>query len=376
MRLTFEISRGIMRFGVNFFPVLEPRDCLAADYYQRSLDLVEQAEQLGFEHAQIVEHHFTPYGGYSPDPVTFLAAAATRTSRIRIVTGAVIPAFTHPIAVAERLAMLDHLSKGRLDVGFGRGFLPDEFAAFGVSMDTSKARFVEAVEVCRRLWTETDVVHRGRFHQFGPVTVLPRPYQRPCPPIFIAAATSAESCAEAGSQGYHLQVVPSVTSAEQLRDMLEAYRGAWESAGHRPGGHRIQIKYSCYVARDRAQAHAEARRHENAYVVQMARAVSSLASGNRTDYPGYESFAEKAANYDFDRALAADKVLAGDPRQIRDQIARLGEMFGRDLTVSLQFNPGTTEIARSKESMHLFSSEVAPEFEEIADGIDQEMSVG
>lgn len=83
-----------MKFGVNFFPVIDPAQKSATAYYEETLRLVELAEALDFEHVQTVEHYFTGYGGYSPDPVTLLTAMAARTSRIRIASGAVVPAFT------------------------------------------------------------------------------------------------------------------------------------------------------------------------------------------------------------------------------------------------------------------------------------------
>jgi alkanesulfonate monooxygenase SsuD/methylene tetrahydromethanopterin reductase-like flavin-dependent oxidoreductase (luciferase family) len=354
-----------MRFGVNFFPVFDPEKCSAADYYEQNLELISLAEQLGFEHAQTVEHYGSPYGGYSPDPVTFLAAAAARTSTIRIVTGAVIPAFTHPIKLAGKLAMLDHLSRGRLDVGFGRGFLPAEFAAFEVPMDSSRARFAEGVEACRRLWTEEDLVFDGQFHRFGPVTLLPRPYQQPHPPIFVAAATSAESAAAAGAAGYHLQIVPSVTSAEQLGRILDGYREAWRAAGHEAGAHRIQIKYTCYVDEDRDTALRRAETHERSYAAHMAAAVAPLAGTSNADYPGYEAFADKAAGYNFADALAARKLFAGDPADILDQIASVRDAYGTDLTMSLQFNPGLTGRRQAAASLRLFAAQVMPAFADL-----------
>lgn len=349
-------------FGVNFFPVVDPAVKSATAYYDETLRLIELAEALGFTQAQTVEHYFTPYGGYSPDPVTLLTAAAARTSRIRIGTGAVVPAFTHPVKLAGKLAMLDHLSHGRLDVGFGRAFLPTEFAAFGIPMDESRARFAEGVEAVRQLWTTEDLVWEGRFHQFGPVTLLPRPYQQPHPPLYIASATSVDSCVAAGAAGHHLQVVPSVTSAEQLAAMLDAYRGAWDGAGHPSAGRRIQIKFTCYVSEDREEAHRQAEFHERQYVEHMARAVAPLATEGSADYPGYEKFLDKAKNYEFKAALEAGKVLAGDPDGVREQIAAVRARFGADLSFSLQFNPGATAFARAATAMELFAAHVMPAF--------------
>jgi alkanesulfonate monooxygenase SsuD/methylene tetrahydromethanopterin reductase-like flavin-dependent oxidoreductase (luciferase family) len=354
-----------MKFGVNFFPVVDPQIRSATECYDLACELSELADQLDYEHVQTVEHYFSPYGGYCPDPVTLLSALAARTHRVRVITGAVIPAFTHPLKLAGKLAMLDHLSHGRLDVGFGRGFLPTEFAAFGVPMEESRARFAEGVEACRQLWTREDLVWQGEFHQFGPVTLLPRPHQRPHPPIFVASATSPESCAAAGAEGHHLQVVPSVTSTEQLQGMLAAYREAWVRAGHAPGTYRIQVKYTCYVTQRHNAALDLAQHWEQSYVDHMAGAVAPLAAGAGADYPGYEKFAEKAAAYDFHTSWKAHKVLAGDPAAVRDQITAVREALGTDIDMSLQFSPGGLAREQAVTAMRLFAEEVMPAFHEV-----------
>ena len=134
-----------MRFGINFFPTVGPDEKSGAQFYDEALELCERADALGYRCVKIVEHYFRPYGGYSPDPVTFLSAASQRTRSIRLITGAVLPAFNHPLKLAGKLAMLDNLSHGRLDVGFARAFLPEEFDAFQVSMDESRPRFEEGL---------------------------------------------------------------------------------------------------------------------------------------------------------------------------------------------------------------------------------------
>src|SRR5215510_6476674 len=113
-----------MRFGINFFPSVDPTHLSGRDYYRQALALAARADELGYHHVRTVEHYFRGYGGYSPSPVVFLTAVAQRTRRVRLVTGAVLPAFNHPIKLAAELAMLDCLSDGRLDAGFARAFSP------------------------------------------------------------------------------------------------------------------------------------------------------------------------------------------------------------------------------------------------------------
>src|SRR5262249_29188880 len=137
--------RTLMRFGLNFFPSFRLSDMSTAEYYQQVIALSEQADALGYHSIKAVEHYFNDYGGHTPSPLILLPALAARTRRIRLITGAVIPAFTHPIKLAGELAMVDNVSQGRLDAGFGRAFIPDEFDAYGIPMDESRARFEENV---------------------------------------------------------------------------------------------------------------------------------------------------------------------------------------------------------------------------------------
>src|SRR5215831_15661282 len=113
-----------MRFGVNFFPSFRLQDMSTAEYYALALRLSERADALGYASVKTVEHYFHDYGGHSPNPIVLLSAIAARTRRIRLITGAVIPAFNHPIKLAGELAMLDNISNGRLDVALaGLSFL-------------------------------------------------------------------------------------------------------------------------------------------------------------------------------------------------------------------------------------------------------------
>src|SRR6184192_3427642 len=140
-----------MQFGVQFFPDVRPEEKSGEQYFQEALDLAEEADRLGFSHVRIVEHYFHHYGGYSPNPMLFLAAAAQRTRRARLVTGAVLPVFNNPLKLAGEIGMLDAISGGRLDAGFARAFLPHEFETFGVSLEESRRRFTEGMAQVRLL---------------------------------------------------------------------------------------------------------------------------------------------------------------------------------------------------------------------------------
>src|SRR4051812_26341661 len=236
-----------MRFGVQFFPDVKPEEKSAEAYFREALDLAEEADRLGYNHIRIVEHYFHPYGGYSPNPIVFLAPAAQRTRRARLVTGAVLPVFNHPLKLAGEIAMLDAISGGRLDVGFARAFLPHEFRRFGRSPDESVARFREGIEQVDLLLTQENATHRGRFHEIEDTTSLPRPTQQPRPKFYVAALNTPESFEFAGRMGYAVMAIALV--AERMRPLLAAYRAAWQAAGH-PGEGEVMVAFHMYCEED------------------------------------------------------------------------------------------------------------------------------
>ena len=187
-----------MEYGLQFFPDIGPDQKSAQQYWNESLDLVGLCDELGYSQVRTVEHYFEPYGGYSPSPHIFLTAASQRSKKARLLTGAVLPIFNHPLKVAGEIGMVDAISNGRIDCGFGRAFLPHEFQRFGRSMDESRARFEEGVTIIRRLLEEENVTFEGKFHSFNNVTSLPRPTQQPRPPIWTATTTTPASFEKAG----------------------------------------------------------------------------------------------------------------------------------------------------------------------------------
>lgn len=351
-----------MRLGIVFFPTVGPQDRPAQQYFSEALQLVDLAEELGFHHVKMVEHYFFPYGGYSPDPVTFLAAAAGRTRRVRLGTSATIPAFVHPVKLAGKLAMLDNISNGRVDAAFGRAFLPDEFKAFGIPMDESRARFTESVRAVQLLWTTEDAVFEGTFHKFGPVTLLPRPVQQPHPPIFVTSARSLDSVREAAEAGHHLQTVPNAMTVEELSERVELFRSSWRASGH-PGTGQIHLTYPCVVAADPAEARRKAKYDEERNTAAISAAVSAWRTTSSTAYPGYEKLADIGKRATFEEKLADNKLLVGSPDEVRGQLEDIAQRYGDDLTLSLGIHSGHLDVEDAATTLRLLAEQVLPKLD-------------
>jgi len=348
-------------FGINFFSTVRPEQKSAQQYFGEALRLSELAEELGFSHVRTVEHYFRPYGGMTPSPIVFLSAVAARTSRIRLVTGAVLPIFNHPIKIAGETAMLDAISGGRLDVGFGRAFLPEEFDAFQRSMDESRARFEGGIEAVRRLWTETDVVYEDAFYKFGPVTSSPRPVQQPHPPIAIAAVGTPASFEWAGRQGFGLMVVPYLSKFESLQKNLCSYRDAFAAAHPGRAVPAVQMSFHLHVADTDAQAVAEATGPMAQYVGLFKDSASAWASRSSAGYPGYAEIIAELDSMTMERVLCEKRAFIGGTDTVADLVRNALDLFG-DIEPSLSILWSDMAYPVAERSLRLFAAEVMPRF--------------
>jgi alkanesulfonate monooxygenase SsuD/methylene tetrahydromethanopterin reductase-like flavin-dependent oxidoreductase (luciferase family) len=349
-----------MQFGVQFFPDVRPEERSAEAYFRDALNLSEEADRLGFSHIRIVEHYFHYYGGYSPNPIVFLAAAAQRTRQARLVTGAVLPAFNNPLKLAGEIAMLDALSGGRLDVGFARAFLPHEFRRFGRSPDESVARFREGIEQVDLLLREEGVTHRGRFHRIENTTSLPRPTQKPRPKFYVAALNTPESFEYAGRMGYSVMAIAFV--AAKMRPLLAAYRDAWKAAGH-PGEGEVMIAFHMFCDLDGGKARTIAAPLIDNYLRSLVDAASDWLDGRISqDYPGYDKIIAGLRASNAEDQMTTGAAWVGTPDEIVATVARMHEDFGGFEHASLQVNFNLMPFEAALGSMRLFAREVMPRF--------------
>lgn len=347
--------RANLQFGVQFFPALSPAQKSAADYFEECLAIAAEAETLGFTHGRIVEHYFHPYGGYSPNPIVFLAALSQRTRTMRLVTGAILPVFGHPLKHAGEIAMLDALSRGRLDVGMARAFLPHEFRRFAIPLDESNARYREGMEQIALLLEQEDVTHHGRFHSFEHTTSLPRPTQLPRPKFYVAATQTAETFEFAGRNGHALMAIP---ISPKIRGLVEQYRAAWRAAGH-PGNGEVMMAFHMFCHESGDQARAIARQPFEAYFRGLADVTSDWEKGVASnDYVDYDKQAAKLRATTLESQIEGGGAWIGTPDEIRNAIARARDIFGPFEHASLQINFSDLPYDDARRSMRLFAAEV------------------
>jgi alkanesulfonate monooxygenase SsuD/methylene tetrahydromethanopterin reductase-like flavin-dependent oxidoreductase (luciferase family) len=348
-----------MEFGINFFPDVGPEQKSGHQYFKESLNLCETADALGYGHVRIVEHYFQRYGGYSPNPVVFLSAASQRTRTMRLITGAVLPVFNNPLKLAGELAMLDCISNGRLEIGFARAFLPHEFAAFGIPLDESRARFEEGMAAVTALLTQERASFAGQFHRFQDITSLPRPVQQPRPPYWVAAFSTEESFRGAGSNGHHIMAIP--LSGAAMAPLIATYREAWRAAGHAGQG-RVMLAFHMYCAPSDAEAEAVAEPLVNAYLHSLYTAAADWGHLESRDYPGYATLIEGLRESSYRRQKAQHAVLVGTPETIIENLRAFSAEVGGIEVASLQVNFNVMTEADAERSLRLFAEHVIPAF--------------
>jgi alkanesulfonate monooxygenase SsuD/methylene tetrahydromethanopterin reductase-like flavin-dependent oxidoreductase (luciferase family) len=217
--------------------------------YRRTLGQVQLADDLGYDHVWITEHHFVD-DGYMPSPLVLSAAIATVTQRIRIGQDVMLLPFLNPVRLAEDLAVLDNLSNGRMMLGAGMGYVPSEFAGMGIDRAERAVRMNETLEILRRAWNEDAFDFHGRVFHLDNVRVRPRPVQ-PGGPVLWVAAMGEGGARRAARFGANL--LPQGDRAATV----DPWAGAVRAAGGDPGEQRVGIVRHFVVDDDPAAAYAE-----------------------------------------------------------------------------------------------------------------------
>jgi len=222
-----------MKFGL-FYQIQVPKPWRAQSESERLHEALEQityAEEMGFDSVWFSEHHFRPVWSHNSAPDLTLAAVSQRTSRIRLGIGVVLAPIHHPLHVAARMATLDILSHGRVDVGLGRTGYPYQLTPYGAKLEDTRGMWNEFAEMLPRIWTEEVFSHQGTHFQIPPREVLPKPVQKPHPPLWSACASdeTARLTGELGLGG----LFGSEGGPQKVERAMGIYREALKAA--RPG---------------------------------------------------------------------------------------------------------------------------------------------
>ncbi|KOS64286.1 LLM class flavin-dependent oxidoreductase [Lysinibacillus agricola] len=347
-----------MKYGVTFLPDCYPELKTPETWFKDALNIVELIDRVGFESVKITEHFFHPYGGYCGNPSNFLSAAAMRSKNLKLITGCVLPAFHNPLIVASELAMLDAISNGRMEAGFARAYLPYEFDAFKVSMDESRARYVEFIDAIEKLWTEFHTTFKGDFNEFKNITSFPPLTQDNNPQIWVATSASPQSFEWAGARGYNLMVTPTIADFSNFKDFLNIYRSAHEKAGHgKVEQDQIMLAYPMYVHENHETAHRNGKKYLKNYWQVWIDAANTWNDKNSSSYQSYSRMGEFLKTFSYERLVEEKRILVGTPQEVNESINYIKEEFDIGY-LSFQVDFGGMPYECTKESIMLFNEKI------------------
>ncbi|MFP6734147.1 MAG: LLM class flavin-dependent oxidoreductase, partial [Rhodospirillales bacterium] len=261
---------------------------------------------------------------------------------------------------ASDLAMLHGFCHGRLDIGFARAFLPQEFRHFEVDMEESVERFEEGIEQVRLLLENENVTSKGKFHSFEDVTTHPRPVQKPRPNFYLAAVGTPASFERAGRLGHWIMAIPGVGS--DPIQLMDSYRGAWKAAGH-AGKPRIMMAVFMLCHEDREQALRIAKPHVEGHFAAIVEAMHEYETGApASTYKGYDVMRQRIAEQTLESQIECHAVFAGTPDDIIAQLTAFDDAVGGCDEVSMQVNFYGLDIGVAEASVRLFGETVIPHF--------------
>lgn len=318
--------------------------------YADGLEQIRLCDQIGIETIWFPEHQFTNTL-CSPAPLISVVDAAHRTRRARLGTAVIITPYYNPLLTAGQVALADQLTQGRVDIGFGRGGFKYEYERLGMTEPLAAARQQEALEIILRAWTETDFSYSGTHFKFAEVTVVPRPFQRPCPPTWIAARTP-DSMRFAAEHGIGIMMAPQRQPISRLRGQMRLLAAICEDLGvPRPP---VRIQREVWVTTSKAEAQRVAELLQQYHTVQW-----NLHQNAAPTVDGFTEAVPLPKGYDISPAELIARGVIGDPESCVERL-REYEALGADAFV-LYFDWGQPQkdIMRTLE---LFAERVMPHF--------------
>ncbi len=332
------------------------------DLYNGYLDELEAAERLGFDAVALNEHHQSAYG-LMPSPNIVAAALARRTERIDIaVLGNAIALRDHPLRVAEELAMLDNITRGRIISGFVRG-IGFEYFVQSINPVHSRDRFMEAHDLIVRAWTSREPFEfYGDHYEFRYVNVWPRTVQQPHPPIWVPGSGSRETMQWVAEQRYTFLSV--YAPAQLVGKWFDTFRAAADAAGYEPAPEQVGLMLPIYVGDTDEAAHAAARGHLEWLYRRALKIPRQLYFP-----PGYLSLgslrgmmsagAKQFAHLTYEDLVEDGYAVVGSAETVAERLHDLRDRLGFG-TLCAVLQIGDMGHAETMESLERFGTQVIP----------------
>ena len=335
-----------MEMGIDSFAAAYTESSLRLNPSDRLLELVEQivhSEQAGLDVFGIGEHHRREY--LDSAPALILAAAATRTQRVRLASAVTVLSAADPVRVFQEFATLDLLSRGRAEMVVGRGSSIEAFPLFGFDLDDYDSLFEEKLELLLKIRESEHVTWSGRHRP--PLTgqgVYPRPVQNPLP-IWRGVGGTPESFVRAGELGLPLMVAIIGGETRRFRPLIDLYRKAGKEAGHPPDRLKVGVHALGYVA-------ATTREAADDYYPGYASAIASVAK--ERGWP-------QATRAGFDAQLGPlGALLIGSAQEVLEKILRHSEALGGISRITFQMNASSLPHAKLMKAIDAIGTHIVP----------------
>ena len=341
------------------------------EVYEHSLDEIALADGAGFDGVWLVEHHFFREYSHCPAPEVIFGAISQRTERMRIGHGVVLLPFNHPVRVAERIAALDILSGGRMDVGVGRGVSPLEYEVFGGKMVESRARVDEGLEILRRAWGGEPLSFDGQFWSFPEIDVVPKPLQKPHPPLWTAAV-SPETFPMAAEQGLGVLAGP-FKPLFMISEDRERFVDRCHELGRDPAELGFGMTVGVVVLDDHERAREVAATNIRWFYEQLLRLTAPVLEKGGEAYRYYREELGTLRSLtggtpSLEALEAAGMVVAGDPEHAIEQLRGLADHGIDHVLCALQ--AGGVPHADVMRSIELFGEQVIPALRGLRTGVE------
>jgi alkanesulfonate monooxygenase SsuD/methylene tetrahydromethanopterin reductase-like flavin-dependent oxidoreductase (luciferase family) len=325
--------------------------------FHEGFALVDAAEAWGLDSAWLAEFHFSPQRSVLSSPIVTASAIATRTKRMRVGTAVYVLPLTNPLRIAEEVATLDQISEGRFDFGIGRSGFARQYNSYNIDYAESQGRFAEAMDILKAAWTGETFSYSGQYFQVNEAQVVPRPYQKPHPPMRIAAA-SASTFETVAKQGIPLFVGLRGDGLNTLKDQIAVYRKIWKEAGHEGNG-SVFLRVPMYAAKTEKAALEDAKKSILWYFERQAKLVATVGR-----HPGSEQQKRTLSNL---TALSYEDILKtrvcfGTAAQIIDQLQEWQDVLSIDGIIIETNAGGMLSEELVLDSMRIVTHDIMPAF--------------
>ena len=352
-----------MKFGLFYLPTYIPAAKDAATHFDNIIEQVVFADKVGIDYAWMVEHHFVTHGGLCASNYSLLSYLAAKTSRIRLGSGATVMPLNDPIRVAEQGATLDQLSKGRFDLGVGRGFIRDEFDAFGVPMAESRDRVEEGITLVKQAWSGERLTLKPAYRPpIDDLQVLPPLYSKKPPPIWNACFLSPESFEWTADQGYNLLYVAYHVDSKTAEERIHWYLDALPKYGRRAEDVEVCTAYHAHFVDSADPAHLASIVEQPMSEYTRAGVVAARKPPDPTAYKGYTAREDYQRQSNFN-LYYPDRVLMGNRDQALARITHMRKMGITQIAMLVDF--GSLQQTAIMKSLEIFARDILPEARKI-----------